>query len=324
MKFVTAVAQVLVAGVLTLSGSAAAQAPYPAKPIRVIVPNAQGGGTTILPRLIGQKLTENWGQPVIVENRVGGNGMIGTEAVAKSPPDGYTILSMAMGHVILPNLLPTPYDAIKDFAPIATTASSEFILVLHPSVPANNLKEFIALAKSRPGQLNYASSGSGEPTRLAAESFNIVAGVKIQHIPYKGSGPALSDLLGGQVQMYFATPIGVIAHIKSGKLKALAISGATRLPALPQLPTFTEAGMPGLDVKLWYGLLAPAGTPREIVDKLSAEIAKILASPDIKEKLVSQGMPPFISTPDQFAVLLKADLAKFGKVIKIANIVLEN
>ncbi len=325
MKICTTLAQLVTVGVLmAVASSATAQRAYPSKPIRFIVPYAQGATTTELAHLLGQKLTESWGQPVIVDNRPGGNTVIGSEALVKSTPDGYTILLVTTAHVINPNLFPTPYDAIKDFAPVATVVRAALVLVLSPSVPANNLQEFIALAKSNPGQLNHASAGIGGTTHLALEFFNIVAGVKIQHISYKGGGQALSDLIGGHVQLAFAVPDTVIAHIKSGRLRAIATSGETRSSALPQVPTFTEAGLPGFDAKIWYGVLAPAAIPKEIVDKLSTEIARILTVPEFKEKLISQALEAFISTPDQFAALMKADMSKFAKVIKTANIKIEN
>ena len=329
MKFVTAVAQVLTAGVLlALAGAAAAQQAYPNKTVRVIVPYAAGGsGTNILARFVSQRLAESWGQSVIVDNRPGGNTVIASEALAKSPPDGYTLLVAAMDHVIVPQLQSTPYDPIKDFAPVATIAISEFVLAINPSVPANNLQEFIALAKSKPGQLNYASSATGGSAHLAAEFFSMRAGVKMQHVPYKGGAPAITDLIGGQVQALFNTASGVAPHINAGRLRGLAISGDTRLTTmLPQVPSFTEVGMPDFDVKLWYGILAPAGTPRAIINKVSADVARSLTGPDpeIQGKLISQGLQPFISTPEQFAALLKADLAKFGEIIKTANIKIEN
>ena len=300
---------------------AAAQQTYPNKPIRFIVPFPPGGGADIAARVIAQKLTESWGQQVIVDNRPGGNTIIGSEVLVRSPPDGYTLMVTSSAHVINPLLLPSlPYDSVKDFTPVATVSYSELVLVLNASVPANNLQELIALAKSKPGQLNYASSGSGSTTHLAAEFFNILAGVKTQHIPYKGAGLVMAELLTGQVQLYFNLPISVVPYIKSAKLKAIAITGESRFPALPQVPTFTEAGLPGLDVKIWFGALAPAGTPQEIIAKVSTEIAKILATPEFKEKLDSQGMEPFISSPDQFAKLIRAEMAKWGKVIKAAGI----
>ena len=300
---------------------AAAQQDYPNKPIRFIVPFPPGGSTDPVARLIGQKLTESWGQQVIVDNRPGGNTIIGTEALAKSAPGGYTMSLVTSTFVINPHLVPSlPYDSFKDFAPVATLASSEFVLVLNASVPANNLQEFIALAKSRPGGLNCASTGTGSANHLASEFFNMLAGIKTQHIPYKGGGPSLTDLLGGLVQMAFNPPLADLPHIKTGRRKAIAISGESRHSSLPQVPTFTEAGLPGYSIGYWIGVLEPTGTPKAIIDKLSTEIGRILAMPDIKEKIAVQGMDSFISTPEQFAALMKADMAKWGKVIKAAGI----
>ena len=325
MKNCIAVARMVMAGLLVaLAGPGAAQQDYPGKPIRFITPYAPGGATDVIARIVGQKLTESWGKPVPVENRAGGNTVIGTEVVARSAPDGYTIILVGITHVANASLIRTSYDAIKDFATVATVTSNETVLVIHPSVPANTLQEFIALAKSKPGQLNYATSSTGGPTHLPAELFNIVAGVKTQQIPYKGGGPAMTDLLGGQVHMIFAIPSNVVAHVKSGKIKAIVVTGETRLSALPQVPTATEAGLSGFEGKNWYGILAPAGTPVPIINKLSAEIARILALPDVREKLLGQGMEPFYSTAEQFAALMKTDLAKYAKVIKTANIKMDN
>jgi tripartite-type tricarboxylate transporter receptor subunit TctC len=300
-----------------------AQPIYPAKPIRIISPYPAGGTTDILARMVGPRLTESWGQPVIVDNRPGGNTVIGSEAMVKSPPDGYTLLSILTSHVIVPNLAPTPYDVVKDFAAVATIANTQLVMVVHPSIPAKTLQELIALAKTKPGHLNYGSGGSGTVTHLAGEYFNIQAGVKTQHIPYKGSAQALTDVMGGQIHMYFSPPIVAIPHIKSGRLKAIALTGDTGLAALPGLATASEAGLKGFVVNIWYGFLAPAATPAPIVSKLNAEIAKVLAMPDIRERLLTQGMDPFISSPEQFATLIKSDLAKFTRIIKSANIKLE-
>ncbi len=324
IKRFAAVAWILTAvAMMVFSGPAATQQAYPSKAIRIIVPYPAGGGISILARLIGQKLTESWGQQVLVDNRPGGNTVIASEALLKAPLDGYTLLFVTSAHVINPGLLSTSYDAIRDFAAVATVSRSEFILMLHPSLPANNLKEFIALAKSRPGQLNYASSGNGTTNHLASEFFKILAGIDMQHIPYKGGAQSLADLLGGQVHVSINTPPTYIPHIKSGRIKAIAVSGAARMLSLPQVPTFSEAGLPGFELGYWNGILAAAGTPKEVIDKLSAEIGKILAMPDIKEKLVSEGADPFISTADQFSTLMRLDLAKYGKIIKAANIKLE-
>jgi len=301
-----------------------AQPIYPNKPIRIISPYAPGGSVTAMARLVSQKLSDSLGQQLFVDNRPGGNTVIGADALAKSAPDGYTIMAMALDHVIVPNLVGTPYDAVRDFAAVATLASSEYVLVLNPKVPASTLQEFIALARARPGQLNFGTSGNGSGIHMAAELFNLLTGVKIQHIAYKGSGQALTDLMGGQVQMMFTSPVNGIPHIKSGRLKAIAYASETRSPVLPQVPTFAEAGLAGFEMKTWYGILAPAGTPREIISKLATEITKMLNTSDLKEQLASQGVEPFISTPEQFAALMKADMAKFARVVKAANIRIEN
>ncbi len=321
MTYFAAAARVMALFMLmVIAGPAAAQPAYPTKPIRLITPYPPGGGTTVVARILSQKLTESWGQQVLVDNRPGGNTIIGTEAAAKAPPDGYTLVMEVSTFAIVPSLVPTPYDPVRDFAPIANVAKSDYVMVVHPSVAAGNLQEFITLAKARPGQFNYGSTGTGGVQHLAGESLNIVAGIKMQHIPYKGSGQLLPELLGGQIQVSFQVPISAIAHIKSSKLKAIAIGGDQRLPALPQVPTFAEAGLPGFEVNTWFGILAPAGTPRAIIDKISAELAKILSMPDISQKLDGLGSTPFYSTPDQFAALIKADVAKYAKIIKTAGI----
>lgn len=310
------------AGLCALTASAAAQN-YPVKPIRIISPYPPGGTTDVLARLLGPKMTENWGQQVLVENRPGGNTVIGSEALVKSAPDGYTLICILSSHVIVPNLAPTPYDVIKDFTAVASVGSTQLVLVVHPSVPAKSTQELIALAKSRPGTLNYGSGGSGTVTHLAGEYFNMLAGTKIQHIPYKGSSQALTDLIGGQIHMYYSPPIVAISHIKSGRLRALGLTGDKTIAALPGVPLIADSGLKGFELKIWYGLLGPAALPKPIVDRLNTEVNRILALPDIRDKLVSQGMDPFPSTPDQFAALIKSDFAKYQKIIKSANIKLE-
>jgi tripartite-type tricarboxylate transporter receptor subunit TctC len=310
--------------VAALPAAHAAPPSYPDRPIRLLVPFPAGGSTDPVARLLAQKINEDWGQPVIVDNRPGANTIIGTEALAKAPADGYTVLLTASTHVINSLLVPNlPYDSVKDFAPVATLYRSEFLLLVHPSVPAKNLQELIALAKAKPGALNYAISGTGNANHLAGELFDMVAGVKMSNVPYKGGGPAITDLLGGQVQAMFSVPVSVIGQVKAGKLRALAYTGASRLSSLPQVPTFAEAGLPKFDMKSWTGLLVPAATPKPIIDKLSAEIAKILAMPDVKAKLEEQGQDPFIQNPEQFSALMSADRAKFGSIIRAANIKLE-
>ncbi|MFY9510212.1 MAG: tripartite tricarboxylate transporter substrate binding protein [Rubrivivax sp.] len=297
---------------------------YPAKPIRFIVPYAPGGSTSHVARLVAAKLTESWGQQVLVDNKPGANTVIGSDALAKSPPDGYTISLAASTHATVPHLIAKlPYDPLRDFTPVAGLVTTQLVLVLNPAVPANNVREFIALAKAKPDTLNFAAVGTGSSTHLAAEVFKSVTGVRMQHVPYKGTAPALTDLIGGQVQLNFDTPVTSIPHVQSGRLKALAITGKTRLPALPDVPTFAEAGLPEYDFQLWFGVLAPAGTPKDIVDKLSAEIGRILTLPDVRQQLASQGLDVAYRTPDQFDALIRADLERFGKVIKAAGIKIE-
>lgn len=307
---------------VALSTASVAQQPYPSKPIRLIVPFPPGGSIDPVARMLGPKLAESWGQQVIADNRPGANGAIGTEILAKAAPDGYTLILLGGGtHVINALLVRNlPYDSVKDFAPVATVQRSDYVLVVHPSMPVNNLKQFIALAKAKPGQISYASAGHGNMNHLAAELFNMLTGVKTLHVPYKGGGLALTDLIGGQVHMHFAVVISALPHIKSGRLKPLAIGGETRFPALPQVPTFTEAGLPGFRLQPWQGIFAPARTPKPIIDRLSAEISRIVMLPDITERITNWGSQPLISTPEQFAALMAADFIKFAEVIKAANI----
>ena len=317
----------LLSGMLTfallcpLAALAQTAAAYPSKPIRFITPFAPGGSTTTIARVIGQKLTESWGQNVIVDNRPGGNTIIGTEALAKSTPDGYTLLLTSNAHVTMPSLFPKlPYDSIKDFAPVGNVYSSEFVLVVSPALPVNNLQELIAMAKAKPGQLNYATTGAGGSGHLANEMLAMLAGIKTQHITYKGAAPAIVDVIGGQIQMFINNPLTFVSHIRSERLKAIAITGEVRIPALPQVPTFTESGLPGMDVRPWFFVVAPAGTPAPIVNKLSQEFTRIMALPDVMDYLAKQGMNAFSSTPEQLATLMKADMARWAKFIKAANI----
>ncbi len=299
------------------------QAHYPNKPIRMIVTFPPGGSTTIIARLIGQRLTDSWGQQVVVDNRGGGNTIIGSEAVVKAAPDGYTLLHVTSTHVINPSLLKTPYDAVKDFAPVATLVGTETLLVVNPQVPANNLQELIALAKARPGQLNFASSGSGTTNHLAIELFSILAGIRMQHIPHKGAGPAVTDLIGGQVQLFTNNALPLAPFVRSGRLRAIAVSGEKRLTALPEVPTFTESGVPGFEVKSWQGVMAPAKTPKTLIHKLSLEYARILRTPELSDTLLKMGADPLIGSAEQFAALIKVDLVRYAKLIQDAKIKLE-
>jgi tripartite-type tricarboxylate transporter receptor subunit TctC len=304
-----------------VSLGAAAQS-YPAKPVRMIVGFAPGGGTDVVARVISQKLSEWYGQQVIVENRAGATGTIGADLVAKSAPDGYTLI---MGHVnshaIAPSMFKKlPYDAVRDFATVAYVGYVPNVLVVHPSVPARSMKELIALAKTKPGALNYASSGTGSTQHLAGEMFKQLAGVDIVHVPYKGSGQAIGDLLAGTVTMNFDTMPPVIDHIKGGRLRALAISTPRRIAQLPDVPTFTEEGMSGFDVTNWYGVMAPAGTPREIVNKLNADINKAMQVPEVRARLEQVGTQMREGSAADFESFLKAEVAKYAKLVKSAGI----
>ena len=323
-KYSTTIASMLTAGLLlAIAGVAGAQQAYPNKPIRFITAYVPGGTTTIAARLVGQRLSESWGQQVIVENRPGGNTMNGTDYVAKSAADGYTILLATSDHILVPLILKAPYDPIKDFAAVTPVGKTQLVMVINAAVPANNLQEFIALAKSKPGQLNYATPGAGGVQHLATEAFNLMTGIKTQHIPYKGAGQALVDLIGGQVQLFLVTSAAYFPQSKNPKLRAIAITGETRMSALPDVPTFAEAGLPAFDASSWFAVLAPAATPKPIIDKLSAEINKYLAEPEFKESLLKVGLIPFGLTPEQLTALMKEGLAKNAATIKAANIKLE-
>ena len=304
-----------------LAGIAPAQAQYPNKPVRLILPFPPGGGTDTLGRVVGAKLAESLGQQVVIENRPGAGANIGAEVVAKSPPDGYTLLMGNIAHAINVTLYSKlGYDLLKDLAPVSLLASTPNIVVVHPSVPAKSVKELMAVAKARPGQLDFASSGSGSSAHLAGELFSNMAGIKMTHVPYKGGGPAVIALLGGQVSVGFATTPSVIQHVKSGKLRGLAVTGAQRSPSAPELPTVSESGLPGFEVVGWYGLLAPSGTSREIVSRLHAESVKLLKLPDVKERLDASGFEPIGTTPDQFGAYMRSEVEKWAKVVKVAGI----
>ena len=322
MKF-SLTAALLAACAVAAPVSALAQGTFPTKPIRIIVPFPPGGSVDPLARVIGQKMSETFGQQVIVDNRPGGNTVIGTEATAKAAADGYTLLLTASSHVTNPQLLPTSYDPIKDFVAVATVSTADMILVTNPSVPVNNLKELLALAKAKPGTLNFSSAGSGNPNHLAGELMNMMAGVKTTHVPYKGGAPAITDVVGGQVQFSFGSPIIVLPHIKAGKLKPIAVSSPSRMAILPQVPTIAESGLPGYEVRIWYALLAPAGTPKDVVAKIGHEVDRIMALPDTKERLDAAGMERLSMPADKFDAVMRADMDKFGKIIKAANVKLD-
>ena len=305
-------------------GAAAAQAQgvapgYPAKPIRFVVPFPPGGPLDIMARGIGQKLAESWGQPVVVDNRPGAGGSLGAELVAKSPGDGYTLLMGAVStHAINPHLYPRiGYDPFKDFVPVALVAEVPNILVVNPSVPANSVQELVALAKAKPGYLNFGSGSTGSTGHLAGELFKSLAGIDMVHIPYKGGAPAMQDLLGGQVQLMFDNLANSMPQVKAGKLRALAVTTSARSAAMPDLPTVNEAGVKGFDLSTWFGVFVPAGTPPEIVAKLNAGIVAALYSRELTERLAAMGAaPPKNNTPASFAAFVRAENAKYAKVVK--------
>lgn len=310
--------------VLAIAPNVSAQ-PYPAKPIRVIVPFPAGGNADILARILGQKMTESWGQPIIVDNRAGAAGIIGAQAAAKAPPDGYTLFMGTTGtQTTNPAVYAKlPYDPLKDFAPVSNFAGSPYVLVVHPSLPVKSLGGLIAFAKARPGALHYASFGAGSSAHLTGEMLRSMAKIDIVHVPYKGGPPALADLLGGHVEMMFNLLPGILPHIKSGKLRALAVAAEKRAPAIPATPTFAESGMPDLRSDSWYGILVPAGTPKDIISKLNAEMQRVLAMPDVKERLATEGAEAMGNTPEQFADQIRKDLVRYAKVAAEAGVKIE-
>jgi tripartite-type tricarboxylate transporter receptor subunit TctC len=312
IKLRAAAARLVVScGLIALAASAAAQQDYPNRPVRLVSGYAAGGTTSLVGRMIGQKLTESWGHQFILDNRPGGGTLIASELVAKAPPDGYTLMLVDSVHVLAPVLLKAPYDPIKDFTPISEVAATEFVLLVHPSVPANNLADFLSYAKARPGKVTYATPALAGSQHLATEIFNITAGIQTQHIPYKGAGPALIALVGGEVNMYFATVATGVPHAKSGKVKAIAVTGKKRSPLLPEVPTFEESGLKSFYAhrRAGFGIVGPAGIPRAIVDKLSKEVARYGAQPEFRDSLVNIGLVPLTSTPKEYREVLKAGLA---------------
>ena len=294
---------------------------YPVRPIRLIAPSSPGSGVDIVARIVGQKLSENLKQQILIENRAGAGANLGAEIAAKAAPDGYTLFMGTPAHAINMSLYHRlNYDIVKDFIPISLVTTGQYVLVVHPSLPAKNVKGLIALAKARPGQLNYASAGNGNATHLAGELFKSLTKLNIVHVPYKGTGPALTDLIGGQVQFMFANLTAGLPHIKSGKLRALAVTGAARSSAAPDIPTVIESGVPGYTVTSWYGVLAPAATSQEIINRLNGGIARVMRSPDMKDRLAGEGAEPTSSTPAEFAAFIKTEIAKWGKVVREAGI----
>jgi tripartite-type tricarboxylate transporter receptor subunit TctC len=309
--------RLLAALLFALLAAPAAAQNYPTHPVRIVIPLSPGGTTDVPGRMIAQKLSETLGQQFFVENRAGAGGMIGSDFVAKSKPDGYTLLLTASPFVIAPHVYKNmPYNALTDFAPVIRIATGPYVLVVHPSLGVHSVKELIALAKKQPGKIDFASSGNGGAQHLVTELFMYMAGIKLNHVPYKGSGPAQQDLIAGVVKVSFVgTPIA-IPHMKAGRLHALGVSTAKRSPEMPDVPTIAEAGVPGYEATVWIGLLAPAGTPSDIVAKLNGEIGKLVRADEVRKLLAPTGMEPDPDTPEQFAAYLKADYDKWGKVVR--------
>ena len=308
----------LLALVLALAATLASAQSYPNRPIKLIVPFAPGGSADLVGRLLAQQMSESLGQPVVVENKGGASGMLGNEYVAKSPPDGYTLTVGTLGPFAVNQTLyeHVPYDNIRDFAPITLTGISSHILVAHPSVPVTNVNELIALARQKPGQLTFASSGTGNATHLTFELFKARAGIDIVHVPYKGGGPAMADLVGGQVLFSFASMASAVPFVRAGRLRAIAVSGGERSALFPDVPTVAESGLAGFASEDWQGILAPAKTPPDIVQRLNAEIGRILLLPEVKAKLTAAGFDPKPSTPEWFAQFIQAETRKWAKLLK--------
>ncbi|MBX3662588.1 MAG: tripartite tricarboxylate transporter substrate binding protein [Burkholderiales bacterium] len=294
---------------------------YPTRAVRIVVPSAPGGGTDISARILAPQLSQFLGQQVVVENRAGAGTMIGGEAVARAAPDGYTLLMGISTLAINPAMYKkVPYDALKDFAPISQAVSLSNVLVVHPSLPAKNVKEFIALVKPRPGQINFASAGVGTSPHLSMELFLVMTGLKMLHVPYKGSGPGVTDLVAGHVPAMMPNMLSAKPHIQSGRLRALGVTGAKRAPGADDIPTIAEAGVPGYEAVQWYGLLAPAGTPRDIISKLHTGVVRALQNPEVRQRLLNDGAEPVGSSPEEFAAYLRSETAKWAKVIQAAGI----
>ncbi len=310
--------------VVLVAMAAHAAETFPSRPIRLISPFAAGGGNDMISRAVAQALTRNLGHSVVVDNRPGANTIIGMELVAKSPPDGYTLImtgsTVAINATLHANL---PYDSLRDFAAVTQIAATPLIVAVHPSLPVAGVRELIALAKARPGELNFPSAGVGNVSHLAGELFNVMAGVRLVHVPYKGSAPATADLLAGRVSVVFNSAFAMLPFVKSGRLRALAVSGRARSALLPAVPTVNEAGVPGYDASTWYGLLAPAATPRAVIERLQAETVKALTADDVRRRLIEDGLEPVGSTPAEFGAYIRTEIAKWARVISVAGIAIE-
>lgn len=314
-------AGLIAAACLLAASTAFAADVYPVRPVRIIVPFAPGGATDIVARLVGQKLNEGWGQPVVVDNRAGAGGNIAAELAAAAPADGHTIYQFNIANAISPGLYKKlNYDPVKDFSAVTLLGSSPFILVVHPSVKATNLQEFIALTKSQPGKFSYASSGNGGPSHLATEMMKSMAGIPLTHVPYKGVATVINDLLSGQVQVTFTVPGSGLPHVKTGRLRGLAVTTAKRSAVVPDIPTIAESGVPGYDMSTWYAVTVPAGTPRPIISKLHTDMTQTLQLPDVRERLIGAGADLVGSTPEFLAGFIKTEIAKWTRVVKQADV----
>ena len=313
---------ILIFVLLALSGLAAAADSYPTRPVRLIAPFSAGGGVDIVARYLALKLTEKWGQQVVVDNRTGATGIIGTEIAAHSPPDGYTlILGNAATHAVNVSLFKKlPYDAVKDFAPVTLIGRVPEMLVVHPALPAANVRELIALAKAKPGELAFGSAGAGSPPHLAGELFQFLAKVKLVHVPYKGSAPALADLIGGQISMYFSNILSAVPFVKSGRLRGLGVTSEKRSVVAPEIPTIAESGLPGYEDYNWYGILAPKGTPKAIVTQLHADIVAVVRGRDMEERLTKDGAEVIASTPDEFARFIREEIDRYARIVKASGL----
>ena len=308
------------AGLLLALSTAVAAQDYPTKPVRLVIPFPPGGSNDIVGRLVATQLGERLGKQVVVENRGGAGGVVGTEMVAKSPPDGYTLLLISLAHAVNPWLYKLSYDPIKSFAPVGMLGSGPNIVTVHPDLPVNSIKELVALAKQKPGELQYASAGVGSFQHLGGELFKLMAGVDIMHVPFKGGGPAMIDVMGGHTKILFSSLVQTTPHVRSGKLKALATGGAKRSPVFPDLPTVAEAGVPGYEAVNWWGILAPAGTPGAIADKLNKEIAAALKSPEVQKQFETEGAEIITMSPAEFGKFVETEMTKWERVVKEGNI----
>jgi tripartite-type tricarboxylate transporter receptor subunit TctC len=321
MKFTRVIALFAVAGALALGAAQASAQAYPSKPVRLVVAFPPGGTSDFVGRVIADRMSQFLGQPIVIENKPGATGLIGTQAVQQAAPDGYTLLLAPSDFTLAPGLQPRPpYDPVKDFAAIGLFINYPHVLVAYPGLPAGNAKELIALAKARPGQINFASGGSGGSNHISGVAFAHAAGIELTHVPYKGNGPAITDLLADRVQLLFTSIGPVEGHLKSGKLKAIAVTGPKRLAALPDVPTVSEIAIPGYEFMTWYGLAAPAGTPRPIIDRLNADLRKTMASPDVMEKLANIGGDLTVNSPDEFTAMIRSEVGRWHKLARDTNL----